>query len=94
MQGKKERFFASLIKVSLEELVPQDHFYRHLGQTLDLSFVHRFVDQTYDAVGRPSIDLVEFFKLQPVVFFEGIRSERQLTRHAADRPSIFILVMI
>jgi IS5 family transposase len=31
---------------------------------------------------------VVFFKLQLVMFFEGIRSERQLMRHAADRLSI------
>ena len=30
MMGFKERAFAPLIAVSLEELVPQDHFYRHL----------------------------------------------------------------
>ncbi len=34
--------------------------------------------------GRPSIDPVVFFKLQLVMFFEEIRSERQLMRHAAD----------
>jgi hypothetical protein len=37
MMGTKERHFAPLIHVSLEELVPQDHFYRHLERTLDLS---------------------------------------------------------
>jgi len=72
MLGKKERHFAPLVNVSLEELVPQDHFYRHLERTLDLSFVHRVVDQTYAAAGRPSIDPVVFFKLQLVMFFEGI----------------------
>jgi transposase len=30
------------------------------------------------AMGRPSIDPVVFFKLQLIMFFEGIRSERQL----------------
>ncbi len=39
MMGTKERHFASLVNVSLEELVPADHFYRHLERTLDLSFV-------------------------------------------------------
>ena len=36
----------------------------------------------------PSIDPIVFFKLQLVMFFEGIRSERQLMRHAADRLSV------
>ena len=39
MMGTKVRRFAPLINVSVEELVPQDHFYRHLERTLDLSFV-------------------------------------------------------
>jgi hypothetical protein len=33
------------------------------------------------------VDPVVFFKLQLVMFFEGIRSERELTRTAADRLS-------
>jgi transposase len=88
MMGSKERHFASLIQTSLEELVPHDHFYRHLERTLDLSFVREFVHETYAGGGRPSIDPVVFFKLQLIMFFEGIRSERQLMRHAADRLSI------
>src|SRR5437868_3347169 len=88
MMGTKQRFFAPLVQVSLEELVPQDHFYRHLERTLDLSFVREFVHETYAGIGRPSIDPVVFFKLQLVMFFEGIRSERQLMRHAADRLSV------
>src|SRR5258706_6310723 len=88
MMGKKERHFAPLINVSVEQLVPQDHFYRHLERTLDLSFVREFVQQTYAGVGRPSIDPIVFFKLQLVMFFEDIRSERLLMRHAADRLSV------
>ncbi len=88
MMGSKERHFAPLIPVSLEELVPKDHFYRHLERTLNLSFVRAFVQQSYAGAGRPSIDPVVFFKLQLVMFFEGIRSERQLMRHAADRLSV------
>jgi transposase len=88
MMGKKERRFAPLVNVSLEELVPQDHFYRHLDRTLDLSFVREFVQATYAGGGRPPIDPVVFFKLQLVMFFEDIRSERLLMRHAADRLSV------
>ena len=88
MMGKKHRCFAPLVQVSLEDLVPHDHFYRHLERTLDLSFVRQFVQQTYAVKGRPSIDPIVFFKLQLVMFFEGIRSERQLMKHAADRLSV------
>jgi transposase len=72
MMGSKQRAFAPLLPVSLEELVPQDHFYRHLERALDLSFVREFVRATYAGGGRPSIDPVVFFKLQLVMFFEGI----------------------
>jgi transposase len=88
MMGSKERHFALLMHISLEDLVPADHFYRHLERTLDLSFIREFVQRTYATGGRPSIDPVVFFKLQLVMFFEGIRSERLLMRHAADRLSV------
>ena len=88
MMGTQQRNFAPLVNVSLEALVPADNFYRHLERTLDLSFVREFVQETYAQGGRPSIDPIVFFKLQLVLFFEGIRSERQLMRHAADRLSI------
>src|SRR5439155_8582348 len=88
MMGFKERAFAPLVAVSLEELVPQDHFYRHLQKVLDLSFVYDLVRESYSVVGRPSIDPVVFFKLQLVMFFEDIRSERLLLRQVADRLSV------
>ncbi len=88
MMGFKERAFAPLVAVSLEELVPQDHFYRHLQKVLDLSFVYDLVRESYALAGRPSIDPVVFFKLQLVMFFEDIRSERLLLRQVADRLSV------
>ena len=65
-----------------------DHFYRHLERTLDLGFVRDLVRDTYAEIGRPSIDPVVFFKLQLILFFEGLRSERQLMRVVADRLSL------
>jgi transposase len=88
MMGLKRRIFAPKVSVSLEELVPQDHFYRHVQKVLDLSFVHNLVRECYAVVGRPSIDPVVFFKLQLVMFFEDIRSERLLMRQVADRLSV------
>jgi hypothetical protein len=70
--GTQQRNFAPLVNVSLEALVPADNFYRHLQRTLDLSFVREFVQETYAQGGRPSIDPIVFFKLQLVLFFEGI----------------------
>lgn len=43
---------------------------------------------TYKGGGRPSVDPKVFLKLQLVMFFEGIRSERELIKVAADRLSV------
>jgi transposase len=89
MMGKKVRSFAPLPgDVSLEDLVPEDHFYRRLEGRLDLSFVRELVAPLYAQGGRPSVDPVVFFKLQLVMFFEDLRSERQLMRVVADRLSL------
>ena len=39
MMGIKERRFLPLAKPSLADLVPADHFYRHLERSLVLRFV-------------------------------------------------------
>ena len=79
----KSRRLDEPIAVSLEALVPADHFYRHLEEKLDLGFVREWAQNLYAERGRPSIDPIVCFKLQLVMFFEGIRSERQLTETAS-----------
>ena len=86
--GTKARAFAPLCNRSIEDLVPANHFYRHLEARLDVGFVRDLVRTTYKDGGRPSVDPTVFFKLQLVMFFEGIRSERELVRVAADRLSV------
>ena len=86
--ARKERRSERLVPISLEAAVPADHFYRHLEAVLDLGFVRDWVSDCYAERGRPSIDPVVFFKLQLVMFFEGVRSERQLMRVVADRLSV------
>jgi transposase len=88
MMGSKLRDFATLPNLSLEELVPKDNFYRRLDAMLDLSFVRELVRECYACSGRPSVDPVVFFRLQLVMFFEGIRSERELMKIASDRLSV------
>jgi transposase len=78
MVGHKRRVFRPLPEVCLDDLVPQDNFYRQVEGCLELAFVRDLVSDLYSVMGRPSIDPVVFFKLQIVAFFEGIRSERQL----------------
>ncbi len=66
------------VTISLERLVPADHFYRHRDATLDLACVREWVAELDKVGGRPSIDPVVCFNLQLILFFEGLRSERRL----------------
>lgn len=74
----KERNFKPQVQVNLEELVPPKNFYRDLESKVDLCFVRDWVSDYYSRMGRGSIDPVVFFKLQLIMYFEGIRSERDL----------------
>ena len=87
--GTRERSFDPLPReTSLEDLVPKDQFYRRLEERPDLSFARELVAPLYAGGGRPSVDPVAFFKLQLVMFFEDLRSERQLMRaHGLQRTS-------
>jgi transposase len=79
----KSRDLDRSVLISVEMLVPKDHFYRHLEKKLDLSFVRDWVKECYAERGRASVDPVILFKLQLIMFFEGIRSGRQLTQIAS-----------
>lgn len=78
MLGHKAREFRQYTTVSLDDLIPEDNFYRQVEACIDLSFVRDLVSGYYADNGRPSIDPVVFCKLQVIAFFEGIRSERHL----------------
>jgi hypothetical protein len=89
MMGINDRSLAALPRdLSLEELIPKENLYRRLHDALDLSFLRELVRPLYAGAGRPSVDPVVFFKLQLVMFFEDLRSERQLMRVVADRLSL------
>jgi transposase len=79
----KSRCLDDPVTVSLEDLVPTNHFYRHLEAKLDLNFVREGTRGCYADRGRPAIDPIIYFKLQLVMFFEGIRSERKLIEIAS-----------
>jgi transposase len=79
----KPRRLDEPIAVSLEGLIPADNFYRHLEAKMDLGFVREWARELYADKGRPSIDPVVFFRLQLIMFFEGIRSERKLIETAS-----------
>ena len=56
MLGCKVRDFKAHTEVSLEDLVPEDNFYRHVEVVLDLTFVRDLVRDCYSPLmGRPSL---------------------------------------
>jgi transposase len=73
-----------LYSVTLDDLVPEDDFYRRLESVLDLRFLYKEVRNLYGKTGKPSIDPVVFIKLLLYGYFEGIISDRQLVRRASD----------
>ena len=83
MMGTKVRRFGPLEGVTLDELVPRNHFYRHVEQSLDLSFVRELVQSCYAPSGRPSIDPVVFF----LNWLPGASAPSRRCRY--NRPSIY-----
>jgi transposase len=79
----KHRDRDRLAVVSLERLVPPEHFYRQLDAALDLSVVRSWVAECYADRGRPSIDPEVFFRFPLLMFVEAIRSQRQLVELAS-----------
>lgn len=75
--------------ITLEDLVPKDHFLRKLDATLDLSFIYEETANLYNRKhGRPPIDPVMIVKYLLVGFLYGIPSERQVEQRCADINSL------
>ena len=80
----KPRRLDEPIAVSLEDLVPARQLLPPPGGQARPWLCPRLdAQELYADRGRPSIDPVVFFKLQLVMFFEGIRSERKLIETAS-----------
>ena len=65
--------------ITIEDLVPADHFLRKLDAALNLSFVYEITAPLYSKkYGRPPIDPVMLVKYLLVGFLYAIPSERQI----------------
>ncbi len=64
--------------VTLDSLVPQDHYLRDVVRLVDFSFIYDLAAPLYSAVGAPSLDPVLIIKMLLLGFMEGIDSERKL----------------
>src|SRR5690606_22102610 len=84
MQGRKELQHKMLYQVSIDDLVPQDIFYRKLSETLDLSFLYKATSNYYGSEGQESIDPVVFFKICLVGYLNNINSDRKLIEYCSN----------
>ncbi|GAB3790517.1 hypothetical protein GCM10028818_60790 [Spirosoma horti] len=73
---------------SLVKLVPANHFYQHLLEGVDFSFIRPLFEPFYSLTGRPSIDPVVFIKLLLIGHLENITSDRKLLEVAKLHISI------
>ena len=84
MLGKKKYEPKMLYSITLEDLVPEDDFYRRLESILDLRFLYKECRDLYGSTGKPSLDPVVFIKFLLYGYFENIISDRELIRRASD----------
>ena len=71
----------AMYMVTIEDLMPREHFLRKLEAALDLSFVYEETAPLYSKkYGRPAIDPVVIVKYLLVGFLCGIPSEREIER--------------
>jgi transposase len=88
MLGKKKFEPKLVYNLTIDDLVPQDNFYRQLDKFLDLRFVYHECKSLYGKTGNPSLDPIVFFKLELVGYFENIISDRALVKTASDMLSV------
>lgn len=80
MMGRKDAQTNIHYGLTLDSLVPEDHYVRALDAEMDFEFVRRLVKGKYSRLGQPSVDPVVLVKLGVLGYWEGIRSERKMCR--------------
>jgi transposase len=88
MQGKKELHPKMMYQVNLNDLVPEDNFYRLIVRELDLKFLYKATEKYYGVEGQESIDPVVFFKICLVGYLNNITSDRKLIEYCSDSLAI------
>ena len=77
-----------LYTITLEQLVPQDNFYRRLKRVLELNWLYQATIKYYGSEGQESIDPVVFFKICLVGYINNIISDRKLVAYCSDSLAI------
>jgi transposase len=92
MQGRKELLPKMLYQTHLNDLVPQNNFYRLLDSALDLHFLYNETAKYYGYEGQESIDPVVFFKICLVGYLNNINSDRKLIEFCGDSLGIRLFI--
>lgn len=66
--------------VSLARRIPEDHPLRQLNRILDLEFVRQETRKFYGNKGNVSVDPVIIMKMMILLFWDNVRSERELMK--------------
>ena len=71
--------------IDLDRRVRADHRLRQINATVDWSFVRPLVAHTYGHNGNESVDPVVIVKLMFLLFYDDVKSERQLMEIVPER---------
>jgi transposase len=88
MQGKKDWHPKMMYQVYLNDLVPENNFYRLLDKELDLKYLYKATEKYYGLEGQESIDPVVFFKICLAGYLNNITSDRKLIEYCSDSLAI------
>ena len=78
MLHKNSKNTSQMQIISIEQIVPQDHFLRKVDKYINFDFIYGEVEELYCLDnGRPSIDPVVLVKILLIQCFYGIKSMRQ-----------------
>ena len=84
MQGKKELIPKMLYQVHLQDLIPEQNYYRLLDKAIDFRFLYKATKPYYGEEGQESIDPVVFFKICLVGYLNNINSDRKLIDYCSN----------
>lgn len=77
IEGQSKLFYVGL---NLDERVPPDHPLRRIASAVDFGFVRARVASLYGINGNESVDPTLLLKLLFLLFYERVRSERELMK--------------
>ena len=84
MQGRKELSPKMMYQVQLQDLIPEDNFYRILDKAINFHFLYQATAEYYGNEGQESIDPVVFFKICLVGYLNNINSDRKLIEYCSN----------